>query len=214
MVLSWPFAIFATGYIIVALVQLLSHVWLFVIPWPAARQGFLSFTISQSLLKPTSIESMMPSNHLILSSSCPQSFPALRTFPSSGQSIGASASVISLSNEYSGFISFQIDWFVLPAVQGTLKSLLQHHNPKASILWCSDFFVVQLSHLYMTTGNHWFDYMDFVGKVISLLFNMLSSYLLLENLPLCVFYDRLYYLDQEKRNYFKDNSSFLHQTSF
>ena len=118
------------------------YVKLIATSWTASHQALSSFTISQSLLKPTSIESMMPSNHLILSSSCPQSFPALRTFPSSGQSIGASASVISLSNEYSGFISFQIDWFVLPAVQGTLKSFLQHHSSKASIIWHSAFFII------------------------------------------------------------------------
>ena len=112
--------------------------------------------------------------------SCLQSFPASGTFPmsrfvtSGGQNIGFSFS-ISPSNEYSGLISFRMDWLDLLAVQGTLKSLLQHHSSKASVLWCSAFFIVQLSHPYMTIGKIialtiW----TFVGKVMSLLFNMLS----------------------------------------
>ena len=97
-------------------------------------------------------------------------------FASDGQSIGVSASASVLSNEYSGLISFRIDWFDLLAVQGTLKSLLQQHSSKASLLWCSTFFIVQLSHPYMTTGitivlTRW----TFLGKVMSLLFNMLSA---------------------------------------
>ena len=96
-------------------------------------------------------------------------------FASGGQSIGVSASAISPSDEYSGLISFRMDWLALLAVQGTLKSLLQHHSSKGSILWCSAFFTVQLSHPYMTTGKtigltRW----TFVDKVMSLLFNMLS----------------------------------------
>ena len=103
------------------------------------------------------------------------SFPMSQFFTSGGQSIGVSASASVLPNEYSGLISFRIDWFDLLAVQGTLKSLFQHHSSKASILWCSAFFMVQLSHSYMTIGKtialtrH-----SFVGKVIPLLFNMLS----------------------------------------
>ena len=120
-------------------VQWLSPVWLFVTPWTAARQASLSSTNSQSLLKLMSIESVMPSKHLILSPSfsfCLQSFPASGSFPmsrlftSGGQRIGASFS-ISPSNEYSGLISFRMDWLDLLAVQGTLKSLLQHHSSKA-----------------------------------------------------------------------------------
>ena len=132
-----------------------------VTPWTAARQASLSITNSQSLLKLMYIKLVMPSSHLILChpfSSCFQSFPALGSFPmshfvtSGGQSIGVSFS-ISPSNEYSGLISFRIDWLDLLAVQGTLKSLLQHHHSKASILRCSAFFMVQLSHPYMTTGK-------------------------------------------------------------
>ena len=120
------------------------------------------------------------SSSVIPSSSCLQSFPASGSFPvsqfftSGGQSIGASASAISPSNEYSGLISFRMDWFGLLAVQGTLKSLFQHHSSKASILWHSAFFMVQLSHPYMISGKttaltRW----TFVGEVMSLL-NMLS----------------------------------------
>ena len=105
-------------------------------------------------------------------------------FVSGGQSIGVSASNISPSNEHSGLISFRMDWLDLLAVQGTLKSLLQHHSSKASILWRSGFFIVQLSHPYMTTGKtialtRW----TFVGKVMSLLFNMLSRLVIFQNFP-------------------------------
>ena len=128
--------------------------------WMAAYQAFLSLTISWNLPKLMSIESVMLSNHLILC--CPllllsSVFPSIRVFPMSqlfaagGQGIGASASA-SASSEYSGLISFRIDWFDFLAVQGTLKSLLQHHNSKASLLWRSAFFMVQLSHPYVTTG--------------------------------------------------------------
>ena len=120
------------------------------------------------------------SSSVVPFSSCPQSFPASGSFPmsqlfaSGGQSIGVSAST-SVSNEHSGLISFRMDWLDLFAVQGTLKSLLQHHSSKASILWHSAFFMVQLSHPYMTTGKtialtRW----TFVGTVMALLFNMLS----------------------------------------
>ena len=163
-------------------VQSLSHVRLFANPWTAAHQASLPITNSQSLLKLMSTESVMPFNHLILCSpfsSCPQSFPASGSFPVSqfftwgGQSIGVSALA---SNEYSGLISFRMDWFDLLAIQGTLKSLLQHQSSKGSVLRCSTFFMVQLSHPYMTTGKNialtrW----TFVGKMMSLLLNMLSS---------------------------------------
>ena len=117
---------------------------------------------SQSLLTLMSIESVMPFNHLILCCLLlflPLVFPSIRSFlrsqffPSSGQSIGVSVFSISPSSEYSGLISFRMEWLDLLAVQGTLKSLLQHHSSKASFLWCSAFFMVQLSHSYMTTGK-------------------------------------------------------------
>ena len=151
-------------------------------PWTAARQASLSITDSQSLIKLLSIESVMPSNHLcrplLLSSSI---FPSIRVF--SNESVlsirwlkyWSFTFSISPSNEYSGLISFSMDWLDLLAVQGTFKSILQYHSSNASILQRSAFFVVQLSHPYMTTGKiialtRW----TFVGKVMSLLFNMLS----------------------------------------
>ena len=131
-----------------------------------------------------SIELVMPSNHLILY------YPLLllpSTFPSSRVFLNESVLhikwpkhwsfnfSISLYNEYSGLISFRMDWFDLLAVQGTLKSLLQHHSSKASVLWCSAFFIVQLSHLYITTGKSIaLTRQTFVGKIMCLLFNMLS----------------------------------------
>ena len=165
-------------------VQSLNHVWLFATPWTAAHQASLSTINSWSLPKFMSIESVMPSNHLILC--CPlffltSIFPSIRVF--SNESVlrirwpkyWSFSFIISPSNEFSGLISFRMDWLDLLSVQGTLKSLLQHHNSKASILWCSAFFIVQLSHPNMTTGktialSRW----TFVGKVMSLLFNMLS----------------------------------------
>ena len=136
-------------------VQSLSHVRLFVTPWTAARQASLSITISRSQPKPMSIESGMSSNHFILCRPLlllPSIFLRIRVFSSESVllirwpkdwSISFS---ISRSNEYSGPISFRIDWLDHLAVQGTLKSLLQHHSSKASILQCSAFFIVQLSH--------------------------------------------------------------------
>ena len=151
-------------------VQLLICVWLFATPWSAAHQASLSFTISLSLLTLMSIELVMPSNHLILCCSPPP--PAFYFFWHLSLCIRwpkywSFSFSISPSNEYSGLISFRIDWFALLAVQGTLKSLLQHHSSKAWILWCSAFFMVQLSHPYMTTGKTialtiWI----FVGKVL------------------------------------------------
>ena len=150
-------------------------------PWTAARQASLSITNSQSLLKLTSIKSVIPSNRLILFCPLllPSIFPSIRVFSNGSvlhirrpNRVSASASVLPMN---SGLISFRMDWLDLLAVQGTPKSLLQHHSSKASILQCSAFFIVQLSHPYMTTGKtialtRW----TFVGKVMSLLFNMLS----------------------------------------
>ena len=150
-------------------------------PWTAAHQASLSITNPQSLLKLMSIKSVMPSNHLLLCHPLllPSIFPSIGVFSSEKalhimwpkyQNFS-----INLSNEYSGLISFRMDWFDLSAVQGILKSLLQYHNLKASVLQRSAFLMVQLSHLYMTTGKtialtRW----TFAGKVMSLLFNMLS----------------------------------------
>ena len=164
-------------------VQSLSRVQLFATPWATARQAFLSITNSQSLLKLMSIESVMPSNHLILCHPLllPSIFPNIRAF--SNESVlcirwpkdWSFSFSISPSNDYSGLISFRMDWLDLLAVQRTLKSLLQHHSSKASILQCSAFFTVQLSHPYMTTGkNKALTRQNFVGKVMSLLFNKLS----------------------------------------
>ena len=163
-------------------VQSLSRVWLFATPRTAARHASLSITNSRSLLK-LSIESVMPSNHLILSCPLflpPSILPSIRAFSNEfvlhtrWPKYWSFSFSISPSNEYSGPISFRMDRLDLLAVQGTLKSLLQHHSSKASILWCSAFFIVQLSHPCMTTGKtialiRW----AFVGKVMSLLFNML-----------------------------------------
>ena len=165
-------------------VQSLNHIRLFATPWTGSCQ------VSPFSLFPGVCSNSCPLSGwccLTISSSaalfsCVQSFPASgpfpmsRLFPSGGQKHWSFSFSISLSNEYSGLISLRIDWFYLLAVQRTLKSLLQHHNLKASVLWHSAFFVVQLSHLYMTTGKiialtRW----AFVSKVMSLLFNTLSS---------------------------------------
>ena len=156
----------------------------FLRPWTAASQACLSITNSQSLLKLMSIKSVIPSNHLMLCHPLllpPPIFPSIRVF--SNESVlrirrpkyWSFSFSISPCNEFSGLISFRIDWFDLLGVQGTLKSLLQHHSSKASILQRSAFFMVQLSHPYMTTGktialSRW----TFVGKVMPLLFYMLS----------------------------------------
>ena len=169
-------------------VQSLSHVWLFATPWTAACQDSLSITNCWSLLKLMSIESVMPSNHLILCHPLlllPSIFPSIRVFSNESAlhirwpKYWSFSFNISPSNERSGLISFRMDWLDLLAVQGTLKSLLQHHSSKASILWCSAFFMVQLSHLYMTTGKTIaLTRRTFVGKVMSLLFNMLSRFVI------------------------------------
>ena len=146
---SFPFTDFCV-------VQLLSHIWLFTTPRTAAHQALLSFTISWTLLRFMSIESVMLSNHLIFCCPLlllPSIFPSIRVFPNeSALHIRPKywSFSISPSNEYSGLISFRSDWFDL---QGTLKSLLQHHNAKAPILQRLAFFMVQLSHPYMTTGK-------------------------------------------------------------
>jgi len=164
--------------------QLLSHVQLLATPWITAHQAILSITNSRSSLRLTSIKSVMPSSHLIL---CRPLFllppipPSITVFSNEStlrmrwpKYWSFSFSIIP-SKEHPGPISFRMDWLDLLAVQGTLKSLLQHHSSKASILWCSAFFTVQLSHPYLTTGKTialtgW----TFVGKVMCLLFNMLS----------------------------------------
>ena len=150
-------------------VQSLSHVQLFVTPWTSARQASLSITNSSSLLKLMSIELVMPSNHLILCRSLlllPSIFPTIKVFSNESvlcirwpKYLSFNFS-ISPSNEYSGLISFRMDWLDLCAVQGTLKSLLQHHSSKASILRCSAFFIVQLTLIHDYWKNHSFVYMD------------------------------------------------------
>ena len=168
----------------VSSVQSLSRVWPFATPWTAALQATLPITNSRSLCKLTSIALVMPSNHLILCRLLllsPSVFSSIRVF--SNESVlhirwpKYWSFSLSPSNEYSGLISFRIDWLNLLAIQGTLKSPLQHHSWKASILRHSAFFIVQLSHPYKTTGKtialtRW----TFVGKVMSLLFNMLSRF--------------------------------------
>ena len=174
-------------------VQSLSHVCLFATPWTAAHQDYLSITNFCSLLNLMSIELVMPTSHLILCHHLlllPSIFPSIRVF--------SKASVlrkrrlkywnfslnISPSNEYSGPISFRIDWFDLLAVQGTLKSLLQHHSSKSLVLQHIDFFIVQLSHPYMTTGKTVaLTRQTFVSKIMSLLLNMLYR-LVIPFLPL------------------------------
>ena len=165
-------------------VQSLSHVLLFSAPWIAAHQASLSITNSWSLLKLMSIELVMPSNHLILCRPLlflPSIFPSIRVFSNESAlhirwpkdwSFNFN---ICPSNEYSRLISFKMDWLDLLAVQGTLKSFLQYLSSKASILWCSAFFTVQLTLLYMTTGKTIaLTRRIFVGKVMSLLLNVLS----------------------------------------
>ena len=165
-------------------IQSLSRVQLFATPWIAARQASLSITNSRSPPKPMSIVSVMPSNHLILCRPLlllPPIAASIRVFSNESAlcirwpRYWSFSFNITSSNEHPGLISFRMDWLDLLAVQGTLNSLLQHHSSKASILQCSAFFIVPLSHPYMTTGKtialtRW----TFVGKVMSLLFNMLS----------------------------------------
>ena len=175
----WYWAI----YTVFSSVQLLSRVQLFAAPWIAARQASLSITNSRSSLKLTSIESVMPSSHLILCCPLllPPILPSIRVFSSESTlcmrwpKYWSFSFSIFPSSEHPGLILFKTDWLDILADQGILKSLLQHHSSKASILRCSAFFIVQLSHPCMTTGKtialtRW----TFVGKVMSLIFNMLS----------------------------------------
>ena len=171
---------------LVSSVQLLSCVRFFVTLWTSASQASLSITNSRSLFKLMSIELVMPSNHLILCHLLlllPSIFPSIRIFSNEPvfhirwPKYWSFSFSISPSSDYSGLIYFRMNWMDLLAVQGTLKSLLQHHSSKASIPQYSAFFVVRLSHPYMTTGKtialtSW----TFFGKVVSLLFNMLSSW--------------------------------------
>ena len=165
-------------------VQLLSRVRLFATPWIAARQASLFITNSRSSLRLTSVESMMPSSHLILGRPLlllPLIPPSIRVFSKESalrmrwpKYWSFSFSIIP-SREIPGLISFRMDWLDLLAVQRTLKSLLQHHSSKASILWCSAFFTVQLSHPYMTTGKTIaLTRRTLVSKAMSLLLNILS----------------------------------------
>ena len=170
---------------VISSVQSLSCVWLFVTPWTTAHQASLSITKSRSLLKLMFFEMVIPSNHLILCCLLlllPSILPSIRVF--SNESVLCFrwpkywnfSFRISPSNEHSGLISFRMEWLDLLAVHETLKSLLQHHSAKVLILWHSVFFIVQLSHPHLTTGKtialtRW----TFVGKIMSLLFNMLSG---------------------------------------
>ena len=163
--------VFIAAFVVV---QPLSRVWLFATPWTAANQASLSFSISWSLLKLVSVESVMPSNHLFLWYPLlllPSDLPSIRVFSNESAlcirwpKYLSFSFIISPSSEYSGLISFRIDWFALLAVHGTLKSLLQHHISKASIQ------LVQLSHPYMTIGKTIaLPIRTFVGKVMSLVF--------------------------------------------
>ena len=165
-------------------VQSLCHVWLFATPRIAACQASLSITNSRRLLKLMSIKSVIPSNHLILCHPLlllPPIHPSIRVFSNESAlcirwpKYWSFSFSISPSNEHPGLISFRMDWLDLLAVQGNLKSLLQHHSSKASTFRCSAFFTVQLSHPYMTTEKTIaLTTQTFVGKVMSLLFNMLS----------------------------------------
>ena len=173
-------------------VQSLSRVWLFATPWIAAHQASLSITNSRSSRKPMSIESVMPFNliqfnplpsrPLLL---LPSIFPSIRVFSNESalrirwpKYWSFSFNIIPF-NEHPGLISFRMDWLDLLAVQGTLKSLIQHHSSKTSILWHLAFFIVQLSHPYTTTGKTIaLTKQTFVGKVMSLLFNMLSRFII------------------------------------
>ena len=159
-----------------SLVQSLSCVWLFATPWIAARQASLSITNSRSSLKLMSIKSVMPSSHLILCCPLlllPSIFPNIRVFSNESaihirwSKYWSFSFSISHSNEHPGLISFRMDWLDLLAIQGTLKSLLQHHSSKASILQHSAFFTVQFSHPYMTTGKIIaLTRLTFVGKLV------------------------------------------------
>ena len=165
-------------------VQLLSHVRPFAAPWTSTHKASLSITNYWSLLKLMSIKLVMPSNHLILCHPLlllPSTFPSIKVFSSESvlrirwPQYWSFSFSISPSSDHPGLISFRMDWLDLLAVQGTLKSLLQHHSSEALILWHLTFFIVQLSHPYMTTGKTVaLARQTIVGKVMSLFFNMLS----------------------------------------
>ena len=175
----------STIILCISSVQSLSHVRLFATPWIAACQASLSITTPGVYPNPMSIELVMSSNQLILCHPLlplPSIFPRIRVFPNESAlrirwpKYWSFSFNISPSNEHPGLIFFRVDWLDLLAVQGTLKSLLQHHSSKASILWCSAFFPVQLSHPYMTTGKTIaLTRRTFVGKVMSLLFNYFNN---------------------------------------
>ena len=157
---------------ILSSVQSLSHVWLFVTLWTTVCQASLSITNSWSLLKLMSIKLKMPSNHLIVYHPLlfmPSIFPSIRVFANElafcirWPKYWSFSLSISPSNGYSGLISFRIDWFDLLAIQGALRSLLQHHCSNASILWCSAFFTVQLSHPHITTGKTILGHREILG---------------------------------------------------
>ena len=190
---SWPMSKAPVVNVFMASVQFgsvqsLSHIQLFANPWIAARQASLSIANSRSSSKLMSIESVTPSSHLILCRPLlllPPTLPSIRDFsnestlPMRWPKYWSFCFSISHPNEHQGLDSFRMDWLDLLAVQGTLKSLLQHHSSKASILQCPAFFPVQLSHPYMTTGKTIaLTRQTFVGKVMSLLFNMLSRLLI------------------------------------
>ena len=176
--------VFLIFYWLLSSVQLLSCVWLFANPWTAGRQASLAITNSRSSPKLTSIESMMLCNHFILHRPLPllpSIFSSIRVFWNESAlrirwpKYWSFSFSISPSKEHPGLISFRMDWLDLLAVQETLKSLLQHHSSKTSILWCSAFFIVQLSHPYMTTGKTIaLTRQTFVGKVMSLLLNIVQ----------------------------------------
>ena len=182
--LEFTVKIFPNLHFLFSLVQSLTHVWLFLTPRTTALQASLSISNSRSPPKPMSIESVMPPSHLILCRPLlllPSIFPSIRVFSNESALLirwskyWSFSFNISPSNEHPGLIAFRMDWLDLLAVQGTLNSLLQHHSSKASILQCSAFFLVQLSHPYVTTGKTIaLTRQTFVGKVMSLLYNMLS----------------------------------------
>ena len=182
---------------VISSVQLLSRVRLFVIPWTVARQASLSIINSRSLPKLMSTESAMPFNHLILCRSLllpPSIFPSIKVFSNEvvlhirWPKYWSFSFSISPSIEYSGLISFRMDWLDLLTIQGTPKSLPQYHSSKASILLCSAFFIVHISHPYMTTRKTIaLTRQTFVGKVMSLLLNMLSRLVILSFQGVSVF---------------------------
>ena len=174
--------------LLLVVVQLISHICLFETPWTAGHEAFLSSAISESLLKLRSIELMMPSNHLVICYPLlllPSIFPNIRVFSIESPlhirwpTYGHFSFSISPSNEYSALISFRIDWFALLEVKGLSRVFFLHHSLKASVLGYSAFFIVQLSHPYVTTGKTIaLTVQIFVGKVMALLFNMLSRFVI------------------------------------